>query len=41
MLKLIKKIKCKLFVCCKSQCSLNDTDHDGIPDEIKINTKIK
>ena len=41
MIKLLKKIKCKLFVCCKSQCSLNDTNNDGIPDEVVIKSTIK
>ena len=36
MLKILKKIKCKIFVCCGSKCSLNDQDKDGIPDELKI-----
>lgn len=29
--KWLKKIKCKIFICCKSNCSIND-------DEIKHNT---
>jgi len=33
---LIKIIKCKIFVCCKSSCSMNDTNGDGIPDTVKI-----
>ena len=33
---LIKIIKCKIFVCCKSSCSINDTNGDGIPDTVKI-----
>ena len=35
---LFKKLKCKLFSVCGSKCqiSLNDTDSDGIPDEIII-----
>jgi len=33
---LIKIIKCKIFICCKSSCSLNDTDRDGLPDTVKI-----
>lgn len=41
MWKFLNKIKCKLFVCCKSQCTLNDTNGDGIPDEIKIKSTIK
>jgi len=24
MFKLLKKIKCKIFICCKSKCSIND-----------------
>tara|TARA_A100000171_G_scaffold24418_1_gene22700 strand:- start:1269 stop:1421 length:153 start_codon:yes stop_codon:yes gene_type:complete len=36
MLKFLKKMKCKIFVCCGSKCSLNDNDGDGIPDELKI-----
>lgn len=32
--KLLKKIKCKMFVCCGSKCSLNDTDGDGIIDTL-------
>lgn len=36
--KLLKNIKCKLFMCCQSKCSLelNDTDNNGIPDEAII-----
>ncbi len=33
---ILKKIKCKVFVCCSSKCSINDKDNDGIPDEIII-----
>ena len=33
---LIKIIRCKIFICCKSSCSLNDTNNDGIPDTVKI-----
>jgi len=32
----LKLIKCKVFICCKSKCSLNDSDGDGIIDTIKI-----
>ena len=32
----LSKVKCKVFVCCKSKCSLNDTDGDGIPDQLTI-----
>lgn len=31
-----KKVRCKLFICCKLKISLNDIDGDNIPDEIKI-----
>ena len=41
MMKLLKRIKCKLFVCCKSQCSLNDTNGNGIVDEVQIKSTIK
>ena len=34
MLKLLKKIMCKFRICCKSKCTLNDTNGDGIPDQI-------
>ncbi len=33
-MKLLKKIKCKLFACFGSKCSLNDTDGDGEIDQI-------
>lgn len=38
MLKFLKKVKCKIFACCGSKCSLNDgdlevdIDNDGIVD---------
>ena len=35
-MKFLKKIKCKVFVCCKSKCSLNDSNGDGIPDKLTI-----
>tara|TARA_R110002153_G_scaffold219904_1_gene372390 strand:+ start:151 stop:333 length:183 start_codon:yes stop_codon:yes gene_type:complete len=38
MWKGLKKIMCKMTICCKSKCSLNDTDGDGIPDEVNINS---
>ena len=34
MLKLLKKIVCKFQICCKSNCQLNDTNEDGVPDQI-------
>jgi len=34
--KLLKRIQCKIAICCNSKCSINDTDKDGIPDEIVI-----
>jgi len=41
MFKFLKKIMCKMSVCCNSKCSMNavDTDNDGVPDtvEIKLN----
>ena len=36
MLAFLKKLKCKLFVCCGSKCSLNDVDGDGVIDSITI-----
>lgn len=36
MLKLLKKIKCKVFFCLGSKCTLNDTDQNGIPDQLTI-----
>ena len=35
MWKLMKKLKCKVFACCGSKCSINDTDGDGVPDEVR------
>ena len=35
----LKMIKCRVFICCNSKCSLNDTDGDGIIDTIKIEKK--
>ena len=32
----LKNFKCKFFICCKSKCSINDTDGDGIPDTLEI-----
>ena len=37
MWKLLKKFVCKFTICCKSNCTLNDTNGDGIPDQIDIN----
>ncbi len=37
---LLKLIKCKMFVCCGSKCSLNDSDGDGIIDTVKIEEDI-
>ena len=34
--KLLTKIRCKIFICCNSKCSINDTNDDGIPDQITI-----
>ena len=34
--KLLKRIQCKIAICCNSKCSINDTDKDGIPDQIVI-----
>jgi len=36
MLGFLKKLKCKLFVCFGSKCSLNDKDGDGVIDSITI-----
>ena len=35
---ILKAISCKLNVCCKSKCSLNDTNNDGIIDELEWET---
>ena len=32
----LKMLKCRVFICCNSKCSLNDTDGDGQIDTIKI-----
>ena len=36
MFKILQKLKCKLFVCCGSKCSLNDENGDGVIDSITI-----
>ncbi len=33
LLHFLKRVKCKMFICCKSKCSLNDSNSDGIVDE--------
>jgi hypothetical protein len=30
IIKLLKKIKCKIFVCCGSKCSINNNDEINI-----------
>ena len=32
----LKKVKCKVFVCCKSKCTIGDSNNDGIPDKLTI-----
>jgi len=27
---LLNRIKCKLFICCKSKCSLNESSNDDV-----------
>jgi len=34
--RLLKKIQCKIAICCNSKCSINDKDNDGIPDELTV-----
>jgi len=34
MWKLLKKLRCKVFACFGSKCSINDTNNDGVPDQI-------
>jgi len=34
--KLLKRIQCKIAICCNSKCSINDKDNDGIPDQLTI-----
>jgi len=31
----IDRIKCKIFICCKSKCSLNDTLSTELPQEVE------
>ena len=33
---LLTALKCKVFICCKSKCSLNDNDGDGVIDSITV-----
>jgi hypothetical protein len=40
MLKLLKKVKCKIFFCCKSKCSINDDDYQTRNNEKYIVDKI-
>lgn len=39
MFKFMKKIK--ITFCCGSKCVLNDTNNDGVPDSILIETNIE
>ena len=39
LINILKKIKCKIFVCCGSKCSLNDTNGDGEVDQVKVETE--
>ena len=41
--KLLNRIKCKLACCLGSKCEvkLNDTDADGIPDELEVEIRDK
>ena len=41
MFKLLKKVKCKIFFCCKSQSSINDDDYHTRNNENFILYKIK
>lgn len=34
--KFFKSFRCNFIMCCKSKCSINDTDGDGIPDTLEI-----
>jgi len=36
IIKILKRLKCKVFICFKSKCSLNDTDNNGVVDELTI-----
>ena len=40
MLKIIKKIKCRLLFCCKSKCSINDDNYDDRTNENHIMQRI-
>ena len=41
--KLLNRIKCKLACCLGSKCEvkLNDTDADGVPDELEVEIRDK
>jgi len=40
MRNILKKIKCKIFICCKSKCSIND-DYDTRNNENYIIERVK
>ena len=40
MFKFLKQLKCKIFICCKSKCSMND-DYDTRNNENYIVERLK
>ena len=40
MFKFLKQLKCKIFICCKSKCSMND-DYDTRNNENYIIERVK
>ena len=36
LFKILNRLRCKMFACFGSKCSIEDTNNDGIPDKIII-----
>lgn len=41
MFKFLKQLKCKIFICCKSKCSMNDDNYHDRNNENYIIEKVK